>query len=319
MTRRLVVGRVVLGLLLLPALVLTVLRLAQPSWGPAVRAVAFTPYALPAYAFAAVAAAVLLVAGGRAVVDLVVTAVVVAGLVLHTAWVWPLFTGSAPDPDGDERVVVMTVNASFGDADAGAVVAAVRESGVEVLAVSEIDTGFLDALERAGLDEVLPQRAGEPGSSVEGTMVFAGDPIDVVAEVDTTFDGLVVRTLGLTFVAVHPQPPTHPADWRRDHAAVLEAARDADADVVLGDLNATLDHAPVRRLVDAGWRDAVELADGGFAPTWPSHGEFAPFLGPVVAIDHVMLRDTLTVTEVSTVDIPDTDHRGVVAVLAPAG
>ncbi len=316
---RLVVVRVLVGLLLLPALVLTVLRLTQPPWGPAVRLVAFTPYALPVYAFAAVATAALLVVGRRAVVDLVATAVVVVGLVLHTAWVWPLFTGGAPDPSGDERVVVMAVNASFGDADAEAAVAAVRESGVEVLVVSEIDGGFLAGLEKSGLDEVLPERAGEPGSSVEGTMVFSREEISPVAEVDTMFGGLVVRTLGLTFVAVHPTPPTYPAAWRRDHAVILDAARDADADVVLGDLNATLDQTPIQRLVDAGWRDAVELANEGFAPTWPSHGEYPPFLGPVVAIDHVMVRDTLTVTDVSTVDIPDTDHRGVVAVLAPAG
>ncbi len=100
---------------------------------------------------------------------------------------------------------------------------------------------------------------------------------------------------------------------------MLDAAREHDVDAVLGDLNATLDHAPLRRLVDAGWRDAVELANGGFLPTWPSHGEYSPFPGPVVAIDHVMVDDGLTVTEVDTVDIPGTDHRGVVATLAPAG
>ena len=86
----------------------------------------------------------------------------------------------------------------------------------------------------------------------------------------------------------------------------------------MGDLNATLDHEPVQRLVDDGWRDAVELADEGFSPTWPAHGEYRPFLGPVVAIDHVMLTDAWTVTEVGTVDVLGTDHLAVVATLAPA-
>jgi endonuclease/exonuclease/phosphatase (EEP) superfamily protein YafD len=316
--RRLVAGRVLLGLLVLPAVVLTVLRLTQPGWGPAVRVVAFTPYALPGYALAAVAAVLLLVWGRRRAIDLALTGVVVAGLVLHTVWVWPLFTGDAPEPAGEERVVVMTANASFGEADAEAVVAAVREAGVEVLTVSEIDGPFLSGLERAGLDEVLPYRAGGPGESIEGTMVFGREPVETVAEIDTSFDGLVVRTLDLTWAAVHPQPPVHPDAWRRDHAAVLDAAREHDVDVVFGDLNATLDHAPVHRLVDAGWRDAVELANDGFLPTWPSHGEYAPFPGPVVAIDHVMVGDGLTVTDVDTVDIPGTDHRGVVARLAPS-
>ncbi len=316
--KRLVVVRVLLGLLLVPALVLTVLRLTQPGWGPAVRLVAFTPHALLGYALGAVAAALLLVWGRRRAVDLAVTAVVVVGLALHTAWVWPLFTGDAPDPAGEERVVVMAVNASFGEADAEAVVAAVRESGVEVLAVSEIDGPFLAALERAGLDEVLPERAGEPSGSVAGTMAFGREAIELVAEVDTRFDGLVVRTLDLTFAVVHPSPPTDPDAWRRDQAAVLDAAREHDVDVVLGDLNATLDHAPLRRLVEAGWRDAVELTNSGFLPTWPSHGEYPPFPGPIVTIDHVMVDDALTVTDIDTVDIPGTDHRGVVARLAPA-
>ena len=43
-----------------------------------------------------------------------------------------------------------------------------------------------------------------------------------------------------------------------------------DADLVVGDLNATPDHAPIRELADAGWRDAAELANEGWLPTWPA-------------------------------------------------
>lgn len=317
--RRLVALRVALGLLLVPSAAVTLLRLLQPEHGPAIRVVSFTPYALLSYALAAVLAVLLLVVGRRTAGDLAVTAVVVVGLAFHTAWVWPLFTGSAPDPTGDERVVVMTVNASFGDGDAATVVDEVRESEVDVLSVSEIDGRFLEGLEAAGLDDLMPERAGDPGYNVEGTMVFSREPIRVLQRLPTTFEGLVVDTAGLTVVAVHPKPPTFPDDWVSDHALVRDAAREHDADVVTGDLNATLDHAPLRRLVGDGFRDAVELTNGGFSPTWPSHGEYPPFPGPVVAIDHVLVRAPWTVTAVHDVDVPDTDHRGVVATLAPAG
>ena len=62
-------------------------------------------------------------------------------------------------------------------------------------------------------------------------------------------------------------------------------------DLVVGDLNASLDHPTLRDLVDAGWRDSVELANDGFAPTWPVDSSF-PVLGllpPTVQIDHVMV------------------------------
>ena len=125
----------------------------------------------------------------------------------------------------------------------------------------------------------------------------------------------VVRTHDLTVLATHPAPPQSPDDWRRDQPLLLEAALEHDVDAVVGDLNATLDHPVVRDLVDAGWRDAVELTNGGFAPTWPAHGELG-FPVAVVQIDHVMVRDTVAVTEVDTLEVPDADHLGVVATLA---
>ena len=43
--------------------------------------------------------------------------------------------------------------------------------------------------------------------------------------------------------AVHPVAPVAPAGWRADHAVVLAAAEEDDADLVVGDMNATPDHA----------------------------------------------------------------------------
>jgi endonuclease/exonuclease/phosphatase family metal-dependent hydrolase len=126
----------------------------------------------------------------------------------------------------------------------------------------------------------------------------------------------VVRTAGLTVLAAHPAPPTMQDDWRRDQAQLVAAAREHEVDAVVGDLNATLDHPQVRELVDAGWRDAVELTNDGFRPTWPADGQFG-FPAAVVQIDHVLVREPWTVTEVDDFAIAGTDHHGVVATLAP--
>ena len=281
---------------------------------------AFAPFGVVSYS-AALGLVVLGVWADRRPGDL---AGVLAGLVtavlaaLHLVWVAPLVTGDAPEAaPGTDEVTVLSVNALRGRADADEVVEQVRERGVDVLVVSEVTASFVERADAAGLDELLPRRAGRPGASTEGTIVFAVTRVRVVARLATTFDSVVVRTGGLTLLAAHPAPPQLPDDWRHDQPLLLDAALDHDVDAVVGDLNATLDHAPIRRLVDAGWRDAVELTNGGWAPTWPADGA-SGFPVPVVQIDHVLVRDRLAVVGVETFEVPGTDHLAVVATLARA-
>ena len=47
---------------------------------------------------------------------------------------------------------------------------------------------------------------------------------------------------------------------------MLAGAKASDADLVLGDFNATSDHAPMRAWKDAGWRDSLELVNAGLEP-----------------------------------------------------
>ncbi len=134
--------------------------------------------------------------------------------------------------------------------------------------------------------------------------------------------------LGLvTIAAVHTRPPYDPDAWRRDHEQVrtaLAAVR-ADADravVVAGDLNATLAHAPMRRLVDLGLSDSAVQVNAGWSPTWPS-GSHQRRLGLTVpafaAIDHVLTSPLLVATSSRTVDLRGADHRAVLATISVAG
>ncbi len=116
---------------------------------------------------------------------------------------------------------------------------------------------------------------------------------------------------------VHPVAPTEPDLWAADHRAILAQAVASDADLVVGDLNATADHDVMRELDAAGFRDAGEEANEGWQPTWPAnHVGVFPLLPPLVRIDHVLIGDSLASLGTRTVDIDGTDHLAVVATVA---
>ncbi|MFA6299327.1 MAG: endonuclease/exonuclease/phosphatase family protein [Nocardioides sp.] len=310
-----------LTVVLLPAVALSAVRLVEPDQARAIQLQAFTPFGLLLYAVGLV----LLLAGmarGVAARRLLVVPVVLAlaGLGLHGWWVAPLVSGDEPGPaaDGDE-VVVLTANLFAGRGDAVQLVERASEEHVDVLVVSEVTERAVLDMEAVGLDEVFPYRAGEAGSSVEGTMVFSREPIEVVETLDTLLGGLRTRTGALDLLAVHPAPPTLPEDWAADHREILAAAGQPGVDLVVGDLNATLDHAPVRALVDAGFRDTAEIANQGLATTWPVGGSYPllSLLPPMVAIDHVLVTDAWAVVSTETLDIDGADHRAVLATVAP--
>jgi len=318
-SRRDVVFVVACVVLLAPAALLTLFRLVEPPWGRAVQAVAFTPFALLLYGAALLLVVAVMLARRTVAVPFAVTAgLALAGLVVHVWWFAPQLTGEVPAAAVDaEPTVVMTANVLRGHADVAELLALVRDNDVDLLVINEITEPSLAAMDAAGLKTLLPFRAGRPGieDSVVGTMVFSTEPTRLVDSLDTPLDTLVVETGGLRLFAVHPASPVSPQTWRDDHATILAAVRDRRPDAVVGDFNATLDHGPMRALEDAGYRDSVELTNGGFQPTWPADGLFGlvGFLGPVAQIDHVLVSDDWAVTETETTEIDGSDHEPVIA------
>jgi endonuclease/exonuclease/phosphatase (EEP) superfamily protein YafD len=308
--------------LLAPAVLLSLLRLTEPPWDRAVQAVAFTPFGLPLYA------AALLLLGGVMLVRRTVAlpyagtaGLALAGLVVHAWWFAPQVTGDLPAAAPDaERVVVMTSNVLKGHADVVGLLDQVRDHDVDVLVVGEITESSLAEMEEAGLESLLPFRAGRPGQddTVFGTMVFSNQPTEPVASLDTAMGSLVVDIEGLRVLAVHPSTPLSAERWRADHATILAAVEAGVPDLVVGDFNAAPDHAPMRALEDAGYRDSFELTNAGFQPTWPVDGLFGPvgLLGPVAQIDHVLVGEDWTVTGTERTDLGGSDHRPVLATVA---
>ncbi|WP_296607138.1 endonuclease/exonuclease/phosphatase family protein [Nocardioides sp.] len=317
--RAVVVG-LVLAALLLPAALLTTARVLEPASGFWIQAEAFTPLAIVLYAAALAVALVRVVAGRRwRSATSLVTVAALAGLVVHGWWFAPMLTGANPPPAPDAvPLTVMTANLAQDDGDPYELVRAASEERVDLLVVEEITAAGLADMDRAGLSDLLPHRVGEPREGGHGTMVFARAELGSSEPLDTWHEGWVVSMDDLVVVATHPQAPTEPDLWRSDHATLLDVVRERRPDLVLGDLNATNDHRPVRALVDAGLRDAAELANAGWQPTWPfgDRWRLVFALPPLVAIDHVLVGPRLAVEEVHTVHLPGSDHRAVVATVA---
>ncbi len=313
---------VVVVILLAPAVLLTLLRLTDPTPARLIQAVTFTPFAAFLYAAAlALLVAMMVVRRTYAAPYSVTAGLALVGLVLHVAWFAPQFVGDVPEPAADaEPVIVMTSNLLRGAADGTQLMALVREVDVDLLVVNEITISSLAELEQAGLREVLPFREGNPAAdgASSGTMVFSTQPTVLRDVLDTQFGALVVDTGELRLIAVHPLSPVSPDGWRDDHDKVLAAVKEYAPDLVAGDFNATPDHRPMRALDGAGYRDSVDVVNGGFQPTWPVNGLFGliGFLGPVAPIDHVLVSDDWAVTTTGTLEIDGTDHKPVVAVVA---
>jgi hypothetical protein len=312
------VGLLALALVLAPAVVLTLVRLFEP-WGERwVRLEAFTPLAIVMYG---VALLVLLVrfAMARRWGRGVAAAAVALGLALHIAWFSPMISGANPPPRaGAEPLRVMVVNLYVGRADGLDVVRAASEEDINVLVVTEVTPAALARMESAGLESLFPHRAGRPGRSKLGTMVFADVRLGRATLLDTSGASWRVPMGKYTLFAVHPYALTDIAKWRRDHYLIRTTIADEEPDLVVGDFNATTDHPQMRALADAGYRSAAELANEGWQPTWPAAGESVLGISVpnVVEIDHVLVGPTFAGISTHTLDIPETDHRALVAEVA---
>ena len=327
--RRLVFWLAVVGLLV-PAVPLTLNRLIDVEAGPSVRIMAFTAYATPWYVLDLLlvgGALALGRAGPRRVVATVVGVLVVL-LGLHLWWLAPQYVGDNPAPAaGATPLVVMNLNMYEGHADTTELYAAAQGEDVDVLVLEEITFGALRELQDLGIDDAYPFQIGKPNGAVDGTMVFSrlplGEPVVLPAEFQSYRVEVGEGDDAFTLMAVHPHAPVlsgEAAQWSDEIAAMLTDARASGADLVLGDFNATSDHAPLRAWRDAGWRDSLELVNAGWSRTWPANG-ISPVrdlhLPALIQIDHVLIGQDFAVTDSHIDEIEGTDHRAVVATVAP--
>ena len=309
-------------LLAVPALALTLARPWDSTTGLVIRVQALAPLGIPLYALVLVlclAGGLLRVRGRRAPL-LVGALVAFGGLAVHLWWFAPQVTGTkAIAPESARSMTVMTANIYADAGDPVQVVEEAQRAQVNVLVVQEITERALSRMDEAGLGELLPHRIGTPSGSA-GTMVFANVPLGEPQRLATLFECWRVDVDGLSVLAVHPVAPvlpTGPEQWREEHRLVLEAVVEHDVDMVVGDLNASADHAVLRKLEDAGLRDAAEVTNEGWQPTWPATGWGSlSWVPPMIRLDHVLVGPGLTPRSTETVEIDGADHLAVIAEVA---
>jgi endonuclease/exonuclease/phosphatase (EEP) superfamily protein YafD len=246
------------------------------------------------------------------------------GLVVAHALVLAPALGAEPLPPAAAsapRLRVVVSNLYLLNPDPAEAGRALRRLDPDVVVVPELDTRGLSGLRRSGLLDDLPHVVVELGAREETVGLLSRLPLEDVTtrpvggrelpRATVEVDGTPVRLL-----AEHTLPPLSVFEvmWRDALTDLAREVRAVDTPaVVLGDFNADRDHAPFRRLLDTGLRDAHDERGRGLARTFPA------WL-PVLHLDHVLVRDgaraRLVVRDVREVRLPGSDHRTVVADLA---
>ena len=258
------------------------------------------------------------------------TVVAGAALVLLCYWHLGFFkasgqlsAGAAAPSKSDTSARVMTLNTNHGAADAGQIVATVRDQGVEVLALQEVTGDFLERLRDAGIGDYLPHYVyGTQAASGDGefnALLLTTTPADASSNlVPTEASAMPAGSIELgnknvRFVSAHPGAPALGAQdlWATGLTGSDGLGSYDGPCVVMGDFGATWDHQVYRSLLGNGFVDAGEQAGEGFHNTYPSGIEF-----PALAeTDHVAYSSGAGVyaADLATVQIDGTDHKALLA------
>ena len=306
------------------SLLLSLCRVFTPSPRLLVMATAFVPLALVGYLLAALLWWTVrrLGPGRLGVVAMVATVVSLAGVVFHAALLVPSYAGA--HASGRADLTVLTSNVRLGLGDTAQVTRLAERSHADVVVLEEVTPIAYLGLE--ALRQELPYQAGAPFAGARGTVVLSRYPLADQVQLKVFNSAWVVHVAApnpFTLVAVHTaQPMVTPQLWRSDHRAVLWNTILAERKgpvVMAGDFNATLDHRPMRDLLDTGLSDAARQSNAGWQPTWPSDTGAAralPWGVGVMAIDHVLVSKAFSAISTSTHVIAGSDHRALVARLA---
>ncbi|MFE7753238.1 endonuclease/exonuclease/phosphatase family protein [Streptomyces sp. NPDC057428] len=282
-----------------------------------------TPFAMPIVLFPYSAVLGVLVLGLMTAVPTLrsrwAITVVAALVIAHVVLLAPRFVPAGRSvPEESVELRVATLNTNGGKADPHALVKLIRTERIDVLAVEQMPSAGVDALDDAGLGALMPYRELHPeydSSIYSRHPLFEGGTTHVDTAWAQTTAEVSVDGHRVRFVAVHTYYPLGDTRrWARDMAALASMARRSEPDTVfLGDFNASLDHAPMRDLLAAGLTDVHGELGRGWGRTWPVGHAFVP---PLIQLDHVLHGSGLAGVSVSELNVPGTDHRAVVAELA---
>jgi endonuclease/exonuclease/phosphatase (EEP) superfamily protein YafD len=279
---------------------------------PFVDIVAFRPHV----SASALAAAALLAASPRsrpAAVLLGAVGLAGAGSVAGRAVRRPLPSAGPGD------LSILTFNVLRGQADTGELATLIAREAPDFVVLPEAGVDFRDKLmpqvQMLGYRSWVSTAAGT--KDAQGVTLLAAPTVGDVQV--RSGSGMRVRHLEATggvlgrrsLFAVHTTAPMdrrRAARWRRDLALVEQWSNGPVEPIVVGDFNATLDHAPLRAAIGR-CRSAAAGTGKGLVGTFPTA---APrWRG--IQIDHVFVPAAAVTTEFEVIDVVGSDHRAVLA------
>jgi vancomycin resistance protein VanJ len=244
---------------------------------------------------------------------------------------WPVLLPHFPDSRAAAgtpamQLRVMTFNVHFSNRDVPGVARMIRAEAPDVIALQEFTSRLATPLlaelaadyPYALLDDTdLPRLGLISRFPLIGEAAPPGAWRTQVAAVETPAGTVMVWNL-------HSASSLGQRGWqvqRETFAAVANrAAAQADPAIVLGDLNTT-DQAENYQLIAGHLTDVQRAAGWGFGFTFPgrwldSQLLPAPFVVPVLCIDHILVSEDWTPKEIHVVaEGPGSDHLPVVATL----
>ena len=296
--------------------------------------VAFVPW------MAVLSAVILLISlmNRRRILAVVSVLCLLTQLVWHAGFLYPRVSlssaartavASATASVDDRYARLMTLNTRNGQADAAQIVQTVREQHVEVLALQELNSSMISRLNEAGIRELLPysvvaNTSSSDNGGVNGLWSAApmsertGDLIPIEASsipaASIDFDGTVIR-----FGSVHPfsPRPSNQGLWDRGLGSISQLREDDHTFVLMGDFNATWDHASFRYLLGGRFVDAGENAGEWFHMTYPANKKLFGVI-PIpaaVEIDHIVHDRGVVVGDLDAVTIAGSDHKALLGTL----
>jgi hypothetical protein len=263
-------------------------------------------------------------------------------------------TAVRAEPAGDPGdLTILSLNVFGGRADTAAVAALIEAETPDLVVLPEAGCDFRDKLVPLVVDLGYRGWAATPPGvpDIAGVVVLGGPragALEVRSGPELHYRHLQVGggILGRReLVAVHTTAPRTrrlAARWRRDLARVGGWTRAVPAPLVVGDLNATLDNAPLRAALGGCVSAAVGIVVGDLNATLDNAPLRAALGGCVSAavgvdrltgtfpagtprwfgiqIDHVLVPAGTATAAFGVHDVAGTDHRAVVArVRLPAG
>lgn len=222
--------------------------------------------------------------------------------------------------------IVMFSNMRAGGADPATVVGLVDQHRVDTLVLAEVTPGGLSALDRAGLNTVLPHREGRTAYPYAGTMVLSRHPLTLRGlgtDAGGFYQPIVTVHAQHAYVlhAVHTYAPIgrNTSLWREQLRSLQqwrEAQPSTETVVMAGDFNAST-AMPGFRDIAATMTDSLRATGAGWVRTWPNESRIPPF----VQLDHILVRvagRTSPVVDAGVDEVAHTDHFAVWARLSVA-